>query len=193
MKRASLMLVAWALLNGGVGQARADIINWNTWSSSSTGSMTVGSTPVTVTSSNGIMQLMGGNLNLNTLSFSTPLVNPVIAIWSLGAGGIPASFVFGATPVFIAGGPSAEYGGSAIVVSGNTVTGAEGNGTVEFLGTYSSISWTNPLFEDYYGFNVGAPAMAASATPEPSTLTLLGVGAVNLIGYAWRRRKLAAA
>jgi hypothetical protein len=220
------MLAALALLLGGVGQAKADLIDWNTWSSPSTGSMTVGSTPVTVTfstnnfhtnianypsytptttwadggvvnnapvSSNGIMQLTGGNTNVNTLSFSTPLVNPVLAIWSLGQSGITASFVFDQTPTFIKGGPNAEYGGGTILVSGNTVSGAEGNGTVEFLGTYSSISWTNPIFEDWYGFDVGASSAAtAGAVPEPGTLTLLGLGVACLAGYRrWNRRKQA--
>jgi Dockerin type I domain len=106
---------------------------------------------------NGIMGLNGGNQNVNTLTFSTPVVNPVMAIWSLGGLGVTASFVFtNATPTLIAGGPSAEYGGSAIAVNGNVVSGQEGNGTVEFIGTYSTISWTNPQYESWYGFNVGA-------------------------------------
>ena len=29
--------------------------------------------------------------------------------------------------------------------------------------------------------------------PEPSTILVLGIGTVGLIGYCWRRRKLAAA
>jgi hypothetical protein len=33
----------------------------------------------------------------------------------------------------------------------------------------------------------------ASATPEPSTLTLLGPGSLGLLGYGWRRRKQASA
>jgi hypothetical protein len=32
-----------------------------------------------------------------------------------------------------------------------------------------------------------------STTPEPSSLTLVGIGAVGLLGYGWRRRKQAVA
>lgn len=138
-------------------------------------------------STNGIVVLNGGNTNVQTITFSTPVVDPVMAIWSLGEGGINASFDFtNATPVFVAGGVSVEYGGSSIVVSGSDVSGTEGNGTVQFIGTYSSISWTNPTFENWYGFDVGVAGV--SAVPEPGSMGLLLAG-LTLVGLAARRRQ----
>jgi hypothetical protein len=34
---------------------------------------------------------------------------------------------------------------------------------------------------------------AATAAPEPASLTLLGLGALGLLGYGWRKRRQAAA
>jgi hypothetical protein len=64
-------------------------------------------------------------------------------------------------------------------------------------------------FQSPYVFSVQVPAgktsntllfteddaygAAAIATPEPSTLTLFGIGALGLLGYGWRRRKQLAA
>lgn len=133
--------------------------------------------------SNGIMKLFGGTTASNTLTFSVPVVDPVIAIWSLGQPGILASFDFvGVAPVMIAGGPNAEYGGSAITVSGNTVSGREGNGTIQLIGTFSSIEWTNPIFENWYGFNVGI-ADVGTPVPEPGQLVLFVLGLGLLIGF----------
>jgi hypothetical protein len=115
-----------------------------------------------------MVRLGGGGSTVNTITFSRPVVNPVFSIWSLGAAGIPAKFEFiNATPVFLIGGPSVEYGGAGISVAGNTVSGNEGNGTIRFLGTYSSISWKNELPENYYGFTVGVPAQGGEKIPEP--------------------------
>lgn len=126
---------------------------------------------------NNLMGLNGGNTLVNTLTFSSPVVNPVMAIWSLGSSSLEATFEFNATPTFVAGGPSTEYGGTAITVSGNTVSGSEGNGTVMFLGTFSSISWTNPIYEHWYGFNVGIAGVAGPTdVPEPAPLGLLLFG-----------------
>jgi hypothetical protein len=139
---------------------------------------------------NGIIQLFGGNDHVNTVTFSTAVVDPVMAIWSLGQGGIDARFDFiGATPTFISGGPSAEYGGSPIVVAGNSVSGVEGNGTVQFIGTYTSISWTNPVYENWYGFNVGIAAVA-NPVPEPETYALMLAG-LGVMGFMARRRRAA--
>jgi hypothetical protein len=35
----------------------------------------------------------------------------------------------------------------------------------------------------------GAGAASATAVPEPSTLALLTIGAINLLGWAWRRQR----
>ncbi|HVN46280.1 MAG TPA: PEP-CTERM sorting domain-containing protein [Steroidobacteraceae bacterium] len=151
---------------------------------------TVNNAPV---ASDGIIRLEGGNTNLNTVTFSKPVVNPVMAIWSLGAPGAPAEFDFSkATPVFVAGGPSAEYGGNAIMVSGDVVSGAESNGTVQFMGTFTSLSWTNPKAEYWYGFDVGIAGVGSggggTGVPEPSTLALLGLALLPLFSGAWRPR-----
>jgi hypothetical protein len=148
--------------------------------------------------SGGIVQIQGGNPNVvDTVTFSTPVTDPIFAIWSLGQGGLTASFDFlNAVPVIVAGGPSAEYQGSTIVTGTNACTspdvcGAEGNGTIEFLGTFQSISWTNPTQEFWYGFTVGV-----AQTPLPSTWTMLiagfmGLGFLSYMGS--RKRSLALA
>jgi hypothetical protein len=137
-------------------------------------------------SSNNILQLVGGNSTTQTLTFSQAVVNPVFAIWSLGQARGPAAFVFDQTPTFVAGGPSNEYGGQAISVVGNAVVGVEGNGTVEFLGTFSQLTWTNPLYENWYGFDVGFQSVAA--VPEPSTWAMLMLGFAGLGVMAYRRK-----
>ena len=207
-------LAAATLAVSGLAQSAA--IDWNQWTSNSTGS--IASTPVTITftgqngggwsasypsygpaatwadgtvvsnaPTGGIVVLSGGNTNVNTVTFSQAVTNPIFAIWSLGQGGINASFNFiGATPVFVSGGASAEYGGSSISVSGNNVSGNEGNGTVEFLGTYTSLSWTNPTYEYWYGFNVGITDVAPSV-PEPASIGLMLAG-LTLVGLARRRK-----
>jgi hypothetical protein len=209
------------------GVAQAAPIDWNAWSSSSSGSIAADSVGVTFaiagtgsvdnlvsnypsytptstfadgttvsnppSSADGIIQLAGGNTNVNTLTFSKPVVNPVMAIWSLGAGGAPAEFDFvSATPMFVSGGPSAEFGGSAITISGDNVLGNEGNGTVQFIGTFTSLSWTNPKSEFWYGFDVGIAGVGGgggSGVPEPSTLALLSIACVPFGLRLWRRRR----
>ena len=130
---------------------------------------------------------IGSLVQINTITFSTPVSNPVFAIWSLGQINIPARFDFiNATPTFVAGGASAEFAGVPITVFGNSVLGSEGNGSVVFNGTFSSLSWTNPLFENYYGFTVGINA-GTSVIPVPAAAWLFGSGLLAMVA-AWRRK-----
>ena len=131
----------------------------------------------------------GTGTGVNTITFSSAVVDPVMAIWSLGAGGAPASFVFLPTEPFTiqSGGPSVEFGGSSITAAGNTVNGSEGNGTIQFNGAFTQISWTNPQFEFYYAFTVGVEGTTPPPIPEPSTYMTLGAGLLA-ISVLIRRR-----
>ena len=114
------------------------------------------------------------------------MLNPVLAIWSLGQPSVPAQFVFGQSFTIQSGGSNAEFGGSTITALGNTVSGNEGNGVIQFNGTLTSITWSNPMLENWYGFTVGVPV---AAVPEPETYALLLAG-LALLGARARRRTL---
>ena len=173
--------------NGDYTQVVPDYPSWNP-SSSYTGG-TISNAPP---QSGGIVQLMGGNTDVNTINFSTPVTDPVMAIWSLGAPNSTAYFDFTANEPFAieAGGPSAEYGGSSITASGVDVAGAEGNGVIQFDGTFSSISFTNPTYENWYGFTVGYNTdPSTSPVPEPSSFPMLLAGLAAIGGALYLARK----
>lgn len=150
------------------------------WSPSSTW---MGGPVTTAPPDNSGIQLFGGNganAITDTLTFGSPVTNPVLAIVSLGQTGVEASFNFSDPFVLLGGGPSSTWGGSSLTSGGETVYGFEGNGLVMFQGTYSQISWTNPNFENYYSFTVGA-------VPEVSTWAMMLVGFASLGFAAYRR------
>ena len=128
------------------------------------------------------IRLNGSFTGVDTITFASPIVDPLFAIWSLGSPSIDATFTFVQTPTFEAGGPNSIYGGSAISVVGNVVSGREGNGVVQFTGTFSSLSWTNS-YEIYYAFTVGTAGTTTPVVPEPATMLLLGSGLIGLAGY----------
>ena len=128
--------------------------------------------------------LLGISQSTGTITFSSPVLNPVIAFWSLGAPGSSASFVFNQNPALQSGGPNTIYGGSSIYVVGNTVFGNEGNGVVMFQGTFSSLSWTSSP-EYWYGITVGT----ASPVPVPAAIWLFASGILGLTGLSKFKRK----
>ncbi len=216
MRRAAFVVIATAMCLLAVIPASANTITWTVWTSGTAGnagSTTIGYSgpsigwysaypswnPVSTFSggsisnapNDGIIRLTGGSnaSGTNTVTFSQPVTDPVMAIWSLGNPSLTAQFVFGSSEPFTieSGGPSTEYGGSSIFLcSTYTVCGAEGNGTIQFHGTFTSLTWTNPVYEYWYGFTVGVPQ--AAPVPEPASLALFGSGLVALAGSL--RKKL---
>jgi hypothetical protein len=132
------------------------------------------------TPSNVSIQLRGGNAIVNTITFSSSVLNPVMAIQSLGSSD-RAEYDF-TSPFTLVSQGSGHWGGGSLVQSGNTLTGYEGNGIIQFSGLVSSISWTVPDGENYHMFTVGAPA----TVPLPASMFLFGPA---LAGLAVLRRK----
>jgi hypothetical protein len=156
--------------------------NWDQYPGTYTAPGVVDNQPSPATIS---IQLRGGNSTLNKIVFSTPLVDPVFAIQSLGSGGDGAEYVFNESFTILSQGPG-HWGGSSTSLSqsGNSLIGYEGNGILQFSGTLSLISWTVPDGENYHMFTVGS---SASAVPEPTTMILFGVGLVGIAGLGRKK------
>ena len=119
--------------------------NYPSWEPSTT--FSGGTVPCPPPSNYGSVGLFGDNPGVNTIIFSKPVVDPVMAIWCLGSVDLTASFMFQTTNLIAieSGGPSAEFPfGTSITQIGNIIYGTEGNGTIQFHGTFTQISWTTP-------------------------------------------------
>lgn len=106
-----------------------------------------------------ILAFKGGtDKEVYKITFSRPVTNPVMAVMSLGRSGIPTRYVFGQVPTLLSSGVG-FFGGceTCLTVKKKTLTGTEGHGVVQFVGTYSSITWKQPDFEFWHGMTIGAP------------------------------------
>ena len=140
----------------------------------------------TPTMSQGTLQMSGGSAVLNTFHFDKTVIDPVIVLFSVGQGGSPVRFVFDDSYTFTIGAQGGgHWGGGTLTQVGNTVTGYEGNGLLQFTGSYSGISFYTPDSEFYYGATVGA---MATAVPEPESYALL-LGGLTAIGCLRRCRR----
>lgn len=211
MKKSALL--ALLLLNGGAAAA-ADTASWASWSDT-TGTFLQNGNTITVTytgqfnsvdhiaavfddvptsftnsavtntpGANGTIHMTGGISAPNNFHFSQAVIDPLIAIWSVGQPGLPVTVNFD-SPFTILSQGAGHWGGGTLTQNDNSLTGVEGNGLLQFHGSYTDITFTTPNFENYYGLTVGS---LATAVPEPETYTMLLAG-LALMGFMARRRK----
>jgi hypothetical protein len=172
--------------SGEVAFAQINDAGTNWWIPGSTyTSATVSNAP----SGTDIIALSGANPSLvDTITFSRPVTDPIMTIFSLGSPTITSELTFDVPFTILSSGPNAFFGFVSLnELPGNVLQGNEGNGTIEFTGTYSQISWTDDTFEFWHGFTIGAPE--SQSVPEPSSAVLMALGAGGVL-YYWRKRKI---
>lgn len=135
-----------------------------------------------------MVALVGGQNQIYTLTLSEPIKDPIMSFVSLGRIDLPTTYEFD-SPFTIVSQGKGYWGGSATALqqlSGNVLQGREGYGTIQFLGTFSTVSWVVPTPESWHGFTFGirtTEAIELSHLPEPASLTLLLLGAAGFAGF----------
>jgi hypothetical protein len=242
-----LLLVALALLFGGVGQVSAGPITWGSATTISgdtdvvttgtlVGALNVGfdgSLPPSNTTINGVT-FVGLDVITNSTTTSGPFTFG--SVGTLAANGTPPSGLstsyqtllksltlagpFTLTMNGLTIGDQYEFewwsnksdtrsillppslttamAGNSVVLSSNTTntTGGVGQfaiGKFTFDGTSEVITFSGTNGTVLNGLQLRDLGPAATGVPEPSTLTLLSLGSLGLLGYGCRRRNRAAA
>lgn len=104
-----------------------------------------------------ILRLQGGQNQLYQVTLSEAIRDPIMAIVSLGQPSILTSYEFD-SPFTIVSQGQGYWGGNAtslVQQPNNVLEGREGHGTIRFIGTFSTFSWTVPTPEFWHGFTFG--------------------------------------
>jgi len=135
-----------------------------------------------------IIRLVGGDASVHQISFSAAVVDPVIALLSVGTRSRQVDYVFDQKPTLLSSGVG-WWGGcsNCLFVNDHTVSGSEGHGVVQFKGSFTELTWSVPHAEYWHGFTVGAASVAAVSEPPATALLACGL----LVGaYLAKRRSV---
>jgi hypothetical protein len=136
---------------------------------SGTNEFTPASTFVSATVANappgpGIVEFGGNVQTSDSVTFSQPIQNPLMAIVSLGTGSLdtPSTLDFSEPFVVLSSGVgpygAGYWGNGNFTAADGGLTAIEGNGVIQFQGTFSAIHWTYPTSSVWTGITVGMRA-----------------------------------
>lgn len=139
------------------------------------------------------LQLVGEANMTYRVTLSEAIKDPIMAVATLGSRSDSAQYVFDSPFTILSQGDSCCWGpGTLNQLPGNILEGYEGSGVIQFIGTYSTFSWTVPDPEYWHGFTFGIRTTERlepdpEPIPEPATLILLFTGLLG-VGFAKRMR-----
>jgi hypothetical protein len=201
MKRATLMMAALALLFGGVGQAKADTITFGNLNSNPlTGSHTEGAFTYQVVSGSqwAVVNNKGNPASALTEGVSVvPNVGDTINFFLTGGGKFTFdSFDFASFVTAGSQGDTLNFIGQVGGVKTQQLLGIGSFSTTfqtKSPGFSAPIDTLSLVIASVGNHSIVIDNLVLTpttiATPEPASLTLLGVGAVGLLGYGWRKRR----
>ena len=122
-----------------------------------------------------------------TITFGVPVLNPILQFASAGS----TLTVSGATPNFVSGDSRLSVNGNQVIgadFNGNPSPNNDANGTIQFPGTFSSLTFTAFWSGGTDGIDL---QIGATAIPEPAVeAALLGVAAFGLVLARRRHRTI---
>lgn len=144
--------------------------------------------------------LAGGDESRHTLTFTPPLLDPVVAVVSVGRPNVLVEYEFDHPFTLLSSGgdywstaeESRLLDGGPNTMGGDTLQGWEGSGTLQFAGVVGEISWTVPLKEHWHGLTVGAAEVGTAqqvGVPEPPAFALCLPVLVGLVALRSRTRR----
>lgn len=123
---------------------------------------------------------------VDTLTFSQAVLNPVMLLVSLGQPSIDTTYMFNQPFTLLSDGAGWWSGpGTLLQPNPTTLTGIEGDGAIEFVGSYTSISFTTSDPEYWNGFTIGVPA--DQSVPDGAGTAWLLSGAMAGLGLLKRK------
>ena len=104
-----------------------------------------------------ILQLSGGVAQRYKVTLSEAIRDPIMAIVSLGQRGVATTYNFDSPFTIVSQGAGYWGGGDTSLtrLPDNILQGSEGHGTIRFVGTFATFSWTVPTPETWHGFTFG--------------------------------------
>lgn len=109
-----------------------------------------------------IIQLAGGSSSTYEITFSEPVSDPIMPVLSLGNHGAPTYYDFDRQFQVVSSGTGYWGSGTFRADPGEVLLGAEGHGTIRFIGSITTLSWTVPRPEYWHGFTFGIRGRAAA-------------------------------
>ena len=113
-----------------------------------------------------IIGLEGGSSSRYRITFTQPVKDPIMPILSLGQPNRPTTYDFDRQFEIVSNAPGYFSPNNANptlwIQPGEVLLGREGHGTIRFIGSFDTFSWTVPTSEIWHGFTLGIRTTVAT-------------------------------